>query len=81
MNALYRGVTFFDEAIQFFAANQALLSPEFIKIKQLNVEIRDNQKEIQTMHDAFINELKTNFASALSKDRLYNRPCGFLNDQ
>jgi hypothetical protein len=33
------------------------------------------------MYDAWINELKTEFSSALSKDRLYHKPCGFLNDQ
>lgn len=33
------------------------------------------------MHDAFISEIKIQFSSCLGKDRLYNRPCGFLNDQ
>lgn len=33
------------------------------------------------MHDAFVGELKNGFSAALGKDRLYNRPCGFLNDQ
>lgn len=33
------------------------------------------------MHEAFIGELKVGFSTALGKDRLYNRPCGFLNDQ
>ena len=32
------------------------------------------------MHDAFVGELKVKFSAALGKDRLYNRPCGFLND-
>lgn len=41
----------------------------------------ENKKDIQNMHDAFINELKIQFSAGLGKDRLYNRPCGFLNDQ
>lgn len=82
MNAIYRGATFFDDAVSFFAENFDLLAPEFIKIKQLTIEITDeNRQDVQKMHDAFINELKTNFSAALSRDRLYNRPCGFLNDQ
>lgn len=48
----------------------------------LETEIKeDNQKEILNMHDAFIQELKIQFSTALGKDRLYNRPAGFLNDQ
>jgi hypothetical protein len=50
--------------------------------KGLHIEVKEEtKKDILNMHSAFINELKVNFASALSKDRLYHRPCGFLNDQ
>ena len=81
LNALYRGVTFFDEVIAFFAANLKVLAPEFIKMKGLTIELKDdNHKDIQNMHDAFVNELRATFSTALGKDRLYNRPCGFLND-
>jgi hypothetical protein len=82
MNAVYRGVTYFDEVIAFFTVNQQELAPEFLKMKGFDMVATDeNQKEIQNMHDAFIAELKVSFSAALSKDRLYNRPCGFLNDQ
>jgi hypothetical protein len=33
------------------------------------------------MHNAQIGDLKANFASAFSKDQIYKRPCGFLNEQ
>ena len=33
------------------------------------------------MHDAFVNEIKVDFSAALSKDRLYHKPAGFINDQ
>lgn len=82
MNSIYRGITIQDEAIAFFAVNYKVLAPEFIKIQKLDVKVTDdNQKEIMNMHDALVQELKTTFSAALSKDRLYNRPCGFLNDQ
>ena len=85
MNAIYRGATFFEEAISFFKSNYKELAAEFIRINSLTLASQDDSEEsknnIINMHDAFINELKTNFSSALSKDRLYNRPCGFLNDQ
>lgn len=30
------------------------------------------------MHEAYVNELKAGFSSALGKDKLYMRPAGFL---
>lgn len=84
LNAINRGATFFEEAVSFFRSNYKELVDEFIKINNLTLATQDDSEEsknnIINMHDAFINELKTNFSSALSKDRLYNRPCGFLND-
>ena len=41
----------------------------------------ENEKNILNMHEAWIGELKVGFSTALGKDRLYHRPCGFLNDQ
>jgi hypothetical protein len=38
MNAVFRGVTFFDEVVAFFAANYKELAPEFLKMKSLGVE-------------------------------------------
>jgi hypothetical protein len=82
MEAIINGVTFFDEAISFFKANFEDLAPHYVKAKALPVEVKEETKqEILNMHDAFIGELKVAFSAALGKDRLYHRPCGFLNDQ
>jgi len=76
------GVTYFDEATKFFKDNYDLLAPIYVKQKNLPVEIKEEtKKDICNMHDAMVNELRIGFSSALSKDRLYHRPCGFLNDQ
>jgi len=32
------------------------------------------------MHEAYIAEFKNGFSMALWNDRLYHRPCGFVND-
>ena len=81
MNAIIRGVTYFDELLALFAANYQELAPVYLDLKSINVEIKDEtKKDILNMHDAFVGELKVNFSAALGKDRLYNRPCGFLND-
>lgn len=82
MDAIINGVTFFDEAISFFKANYEQIAPHYVKAKKLPVEVKEESKqEILNMHDAFIGELKVAFSAALGKDRLYHRPCGFLNDQ
>jgi hypothetical protein len=81
MQGIYNGVTYFDEAIQFFSDNYSVLAPIYIKTKNLPVEVKpENEKDIKNMHQAFISELKVNFSTALGKDRMYHRPCGFLND-
>ena len=82
MDAIINGVTFFDEAISYFKENFDQLAPHYVKSKKLPVEVKEeSKKEILNMHDAFIGELKVAFSAALGKDRLYHRPCGFLNDQ
>ena len=83
MNAIFRGATFFDEAVTMFKDNYDALVDNFISTNGLIIQKEDTEESrnnIIKTHDAFINELKSNFSSALSKDRLYNRPCGFLND-
>jgi len=82
MKACINGVTYFDEIISYFKTNYAVLAPVFVKSKNLPVEIKDEtEKDITNMHDAFIGELKVGFSGALSKDKLYHRPSGFINDQ
>lgn len=82
MKAMIYGVTYWDELVSFFKANYKALAPVFVKSKNLPVEIKnETEKDVISMHEAFINEMKKGFSSALSKDRLYHRPCGFINDQ
>ena len=82
MRAIKCGVTYFDDAISFFKEHYDVLAPIYVKEKKLPVEIKDEtKKDVLNMHDAMIGELKVGFSSALSKDRLYHRPCGFINDQ
>lgn len=53
-----------------------------MKDKGLGLEVKEEtRKDILNIHDAEIEEMKVNFSTALGKDRLYHRPCGFLNDQ
>ena len=82
MNAICNGVTYFDEAVQFFNDNYDVLAPVYVKSKGLPVEVKkETENDIKNMHQAYISELKVNFSTALGKDRMYHRPCGFINDQ
>ncbi len=79
--ALITGVTYFDEMQTFFSANYDELSKVFIEQKKPSSLVdRDNKTEICNMHDAYINELKVSFSTALTNDRLYHRPAGFIQD-
>ena len=42
---------------------------------------KDNKDEVIKLHEAYVNEIKTSFSAALGKDRLYQRPVGFMQDQ
>jgi len=42
---------------------------------------KDNKEEVIKLHEAYANEIRTAFSSALGKDRLYKRPVGFMQDQ
>ena len=66
----------------FFKDNYDVLAPNYVKVKKLSVEIKDDtRQDILNMHDAGLGEIKSTFSNALSKDRMYHRPCGFINDQ
>jgi hypothetical protein len=80
MGAIIKGVTYFEEIIIYFKKHYKVLSPWFIDSKNLPSELQ-KEEEVLKMHDAFIGELKVGFSAALSKDRMYHRPCGFVNDQ
>ena len=82
MKGIYGGCTMFDEAIEFFKEHYAVLAPNYVKTKKIPIEVKpETQQDIQNMHEANIKELKSAFSTALGKDRMYHRPCGFLNDQ
>jgi hypothetical protein len=80
--AVTRGVAFFDQMHIFFKEHYAKLAPIFIDLKKPPSELTvENEKEIINMHEAYINEINLTFSGALSKDRMYHRPAGFVTDQ
>lgn len=82
MGAIQCGVTHFDEAISFFEANYEELAPDYIKKTKLQIEMNDETKKIVlNMHNNNINEMRLNFSHALDQDRIFHRPCGFIQDQ
>lgn len=82
MSGIFNGVTFFDDAVKYFNDYYQVLAPIYVSSKNLPIEVNaETEKDIKNMHQAYIAELKVNFSSALGKDRMYHRPCGFINDQ
>lgn len=66
----------------FFLENYDVLAPTYVALKKLPIEVKpENKKDILNMHDAEYAEMKVTFSGALTKDRMYHRPCGFINDQ
>lgn len=81
---MLNGVSFFDEFHQLFKDNFDELSPVFLnkKSQQNNTLIdKSNSQDVLKLHEAYVNEMKTSFSQALGKDRLYQRPTGFMQDQ
>lgn len=75
-------MTYFDQLIHYFNEHVEELAETYFKSQKLDMELtKDNKKDIVNMHTATVNEWKNNFSAALNKDRLYHKPCGFLNDQ
>lgn len=83
MKAISNGATFFEDAAKYFKDHYEDLAPVYIKQKGIDIDAskEENKTDISNMHIAYINEMKNDFSSSLSKDRLYHRPCGFINDQ
>jgi TPR repeat protein len=51
MQAIFNGVTYFDDAVSFFVENYAVLAPVYVKGKNLPVEVKpENEKDIKNMH-------------------------------
>lgn len=75
------GVTMFDDLMKLFKQNYDELVGTFISTKKPSALVnKDNRSEVENIFEAYVNELKTSFSQALSKDRLYHRPAGFLLD-
>lgn len=74
------GVTMFEEQDKFFKANFEILQAVFAEIRKPPEDQKD-RKSIENLHDAYLNELKEKFSEKLEKDRMYNRPAGFVTDQ
>lgn len=83
LKGIQNGATFFDELLKYFKTHFDILAPVFLTQKKLDMDCRDEKqkKDILNMHDAQILEMKNDFSTSLGKDRLYHKPCGFLNDQ
>ena len=80
--AVKMGVTFFDQMNEYFRDNYDILAPNFIKQRKPDADpAKETKQEVLNMHEAFINEQKTNFMAALGRDRMYKRPCGSVTDQ
>jgi len=80
--ACLSGVTFFEQMNRFFVENYDAVLPMYLELKKpsslVNIE---NRKEVENMHKGYTDELKKTFSAALSKDRMYHNPCGFIEDQ
>lgn len=71
----------FDDFQKLFRDSYDELVQTFITTKKPSAMVdKDNRKEVENLHDAYVNEMKTSFSQALGKDRLYLRPCGFVQD-
>lgn len=80
--AVESGVTFFEDFNAFFKENYDVLAPVFIAQKKPPASVdTSKQADIENMHDAWVNEMKQTFMAALGKDRMYQRPAGFVTDQ
>jgi len=80
LDAICCGVTYFDEIKAFFNVHIDSLKDEFAKNNPHLTLDMNNTGDINARHVAFCDEMKVNFSGALTKDRMYHRPCGFLND-
>lgn len=76
------GVTFFDQMNEYFKDNYDVLVEDFLKVRKPGADVsKEVKQEVLNLHEAHVNELKTNFMAALGRDRMYKRPCGSVTDQ
>jgi TPR repeat protein len=82
VSCLEYGVTYYEECQKYFRQHYDQLAPGFIKERKVPIELKEENKEdICKMHDAYVNEMRSEFSAALSKDRLYHQAAGFVKDQ
>lgn len=71
----------FDKLQELFKNNYDELAPVFIQSKKPSALInKDNKQDVLNLHEAYINDLRNSFSTALGKDRLYLRPAGFIQE-
>ena len=76
------GATFFDQMHEYFKDNYDVLFEHFVKLRKPGCDPSTEKKEeVLNLHEAHINEQKTNFMAVLGRDRMYKRPCGSVTDQ
>lgn len=79
---IMNGASHFDELHALFKEHQEVLTAVFLSRKRPDSLVnKDDKTEVLNLHEAYINEMKNSFSAALNRDRLYNRPVGFLMDQ
>ena len=65
---------------KYFKENFDVLQPIFLEFRKAPEDFKD-KKSIENLHDAYLRELKETFSAKLEKDRMYQRPAGFVTDQ
>jgi hypothetical protein len=67
---------------QYFKDNYDALFEYFVTLRKPGCDpATEKKEEVLNLHEAHINEMKTNFMAALGRDRMYKRPCGSVTDQ
>lgn len=74
------GVTNFEQQDKYFKDNFDVLKSVFAEIRAPPADMNE-RKQIENLHDAYLNELKETFSAKLAKDRMYYRAAGFVTDQ
>jgi hypothetical protein len=79
--AVLNGVSNFDDLHHIFKENYDDLAAVFLSHRPPSALVnKDDKAQVLNLHEAYINELKGTFSAALSKDRLYQRAAGFIED-
>jgi hypothetical protein len=63
--------------------NYDAVKPVYMKQKASICKLMNNEDktEMENCHKGLTEELKNSFSRALGEDRMYKRPCGFIDDQ